>query len=92
MAKATGWMKNYANQKRRPLFQVRDKVLLKLTSQIQKQLIRTNVNRSLVHNFEVLKNVGNVPYRLLLLYRMKIHPTFHVIFLQPFHEDVENPN
>lgn len=38
--------------------------------------------------FEVLKKVGNVAYKLKLLYAYKIHSTFHVNFLKSFHKDV----
>lgn len=88
-------MKKYADKNRRPLeFQVGDKELLKLTLQIQKQLIGTKVHRALVHTFEgpfkIKKKVGNVAYRLLLPEQTKIYPIFHVSFLRPFYEDVEH--
>lgn len=96
LAKASRWMKKYADHKRRPLeFQVGEKVLLNLTPHIQKQLIGTGVHRALVHKYKrptrILKKVGNVTYRLLLPDRMKIHPIFYVIFLRKFHENAETP-
>ena len=39
--------------------------------------------------FEVIKRVGQVAYRLKLPERPKLHPTFHVGFLKPYHEDLD---
>ena len=88
-------MVKYANQKRRPLeFDVGDRVLLKLTPQIWKKIVGTNRHRGLVPRydgpFEVMGKVGAVAYRLKLPERLKLHPTFHVSYLKPFHEDVED--
>jgi hypothetical protein len=88
-------MVKYANQKRRPLeFDVGDRVLLKLTPQIWKKIVGTNRHRGLVPRydgpFEVMGKVGAVVYRLKLPERLKLHPTFHVSYLKPFHEDVED--
>ena len=85
-------MKKYADKGRRPLeFNVRDEVLLKLTPQIWKISSKT-VHHGLVLKydgpFEIVKRVGNVAYRLKLLDRLKVHPTFHVSFLKRYHEDV----
>ena len=40
--------------------------------------------------FEVMRKMGAVAYRLKLLERLKLHPTFHVSYLKPFHEDLED--
>jgi len=40
--------------------------------------------------FEVIRKMGVVAYRLKLLERLKLHPTFHVSYLKPFHEDLED--
>lgn len=92
LAKAARRMKKYADKGRRPLeFQVGDKVLLKLTPQIWKKISSKTVHRGLIQKydgpFEIVKKVGNVAYRLQLPDRLKVHPTFHVSFLKPFHED-----
>lgn len=84
MANTSRWMKNYADHKRITLeFQVGEKVLLKLTPHVQKQLIGIAVHREFMHKyegpFEILKKVENVAYRLLLLDRTNNH-TFHEFF------------
>ena len=88
-------MRKYANQHMRPLeFQVGDRVLLKLTPQIWKKVIEKHYHKGLVQrydgHFEVIKRVGSVSYRLKLREQMKVHPTFHVSFLKPYHEDTIN--
>jgi hypothetical protein len=35
--------------------------------------------------------VGAVAYRLKLPERLKLHLTFHIIYLPPFHENYEDP-
>ena len=40
--------------------------------------------------FEVIRKMGAVAYRLKLLERLKLHPIFHVSYLKPFHEDLED--
>ena len=71
-----------------------DKVMLKLTPQIWKKISSKLVHHGLVHRydspFEVIKHVRNVAYRLKLLDKLKIHPTFHVSFLKPYHQNMVN--
>jgi hypothetical protein len=93
LAKAQRRMKKGADASRRPLeFNVGDAVLLKLTPQIWKKIKSKIVHRGLVPKydgpFEVVKRVGNVAYRLKLPERLKVHPTFHVSYLKPFHKDL----
>ena len=94
LEKAQRRMVKYADQYRRALeFKVGDKVLLKLTPQIWRQVTDKRYHKGLVQRydgpFEVIKRVGAVAYQLKLPERMKLHPTFHVSFLKPYHEDVD---
>ena len=95
LVKAARRMKKYADKKRRALeFNVGDMVMLKLTPQIWKKITSKRYHKGLVQKydgpFEVVKKVGSVAYRLQLPDRLKVHPTFHVSFLKPFHEDLTN--
>ena len=96
LLKAQQRMKKYADKGRRPLeFQVGNKVLLKLTSQIWRKFRSESVHWGLIPKydvpFELVKRVDNVAYKLKLLERLEIHPTIHVSFLKPYHEDSEDP-
>ena len=87
-------MKKYADRDRRPLeFQVGDKALLKLTPQIWKKISSKTRQRGLIPKydgpFEVIKRVGQVAYMLKLPERLKLHPTFHISILKPYHEDLD---
>ena len=70
-----------------------DKLLLKLTPQILKNVSSKTQQRGLIPKFkgplEVIKNVGEVAYMLKLPKTLKLHPKFHVIFLKPYFEDAE---
>ena len=85
-------MKKYADKGRRPLeFEQGEKVLLKITPQIWKKIRNKQFQRGLIPKydgtFEVMKLIGNVAYKLKLPERLKLHPTFHVSFLKPYHHD-----
>ncbi|KAL5747716.1 hypothetical protein ACOSQ2_025013 [Xanthoceras sorbifolium] len=92
LAKAARRIKKYADKNRRPLeFNVGDKVLLKLTPQIWKKITDRGYHKGLIQRYDgpfvVKELVGGVAYRLALPDILKIHLTFHVSFLKPFHED-----
>ena len=94
LEKAARRMKKYVDHDRRPLeFQVGDRVLLKLTPQIWKKISSKTRQRGLIPKydgpFEVIKRVAQVAYMLKLLERLKLHSTFHVSFLKPYHEDLD---
>ena len=94
LEKAARRIKKYADRDRRPLeFQVGDKVFLKLTPQIWKKISSKTRQRGLIPKydgpFEVIKRVGQVTYMLKLPERLKFHPTFHVSFLKPYHDDLD---
>ncbi|KAJ0084803.1 hypothetical protein Patl1_29866 [Pistacia atlantica] len=95
LRKASKRMKKYDDAKRRPLeFDVGDQVLFKLTPQIWKKINSKRVHRALVPKydgpFEVVSRVGAVAYKLKLPEWIKVHPTFHVSFLKPFHVDKDD--
>ena len=89
---ATIRMKKYADKGRRPLeFEQGEMVLLKLTPQIWKKIRYKKFPRCLIPKydapFEVVKHIGNVAYKLKIPERLKLHPTFPVSFLKPYHSD-----
>ena len=92
LEKATRRMKKYADKGRRPLeFKEGEKVLLKLTPQIWLKIRNKQFQRELIPKydgpFEIVKRIGNVAYKLKLPERLRLHPTFHVSFLKPYHEN-----
>jgi hypothetical protein len=96
LAKARQRMKKFADEKRRPLeFAVGDMVMLKLPHKVLRKFRRGIIHKGLMPKydgpFEVMKRVGSVAYKLKLPERLKIHPTFHVSLLKPYHGDLEEP-
>ena len=92
LEKASRHMKKYVDQGMRPLeFEEGEKVLLKQTPQIWKKIQNKQFQRGLIpkydNPFEIVKQVGNVAYKLKLPERLMLHPTFHVSFLKPYHHD-----
>ena len=92
LEKASRHMKKYVDKGRRPLeFEQGEMVILKLTPQIWKKSIYKQFQRGLIQKydgpFEVVKRIGNVTYKLKLPERLKLHPTFRVSFLKPYHND-----
>lgn len=82
-------MKKCTNKKRKPLeFQVGNRVSLKLTLQIWKNINTQKVLRGFNPKydgaFEVIKKIGAITYRLKLSYTLKIHHSFHITFFKPF--------
>ena len=93
LKKASRRMKKYADKGKRPLeFEEGEKVFLKLTPQIWKKILNKQFQRGLIPKydgpFEIVKRIGNVAYKLKLPERLKLHPTFHVSFLKPYHNDL----
>ena len=96
MAKAQWRMKKFADNKRQALeFVVGDKVMLKLPHKVLRKFRMGVIHKGLMPKyngtFEVVKRVGSIAYRLKLPERLKVHPTFHVSLLKPYHEDLEEP-
>ena len=91
----TAWrMKASADKRRRPLeFDEGEFVLLKLPHQVWKRAVDRRLHPGLLPRFEgpfrIVKKVGPVAYRLDLPDYYKIHSTFHVSFLKPFHGEQE---
>nr|GEU78280.1 hypothetical protein [Tanacetum cinerariifolium] len=84
-------VKSYANLKHKPMeFQVRDKVMLKVSP--RKGVVRFGkrgkLNPRYVGLFKILERVGDVAYKLDLLKELsKVHNTFHVSNLKKCHAD-----
>ena len=92
LEKASRLMKKYTDKGRRPLeFEEGEKVLLKLTPQIWKKIINKQFQRGLIPKydgpFEVVKRIRSVAYKMKVPERLKLHPTFYVSFLKPYHHD-----
>lgn len=49
------------------------------------------VSKVIWKTFLIVQRVGNIPYQLRLLPRLKIHLVFHVSVLKPYHEDMKDP-
>ncbi|KAJ4719075.1 Transposon Ty3 gag-pol polyprotein [Melia azedarach] len=86
-------MKKWEDKKRRDVeLQEGDLVTVKLLPQQFKSLQK--VHKGLVRHYEgpfsIMKKVGKVSYRVLLLPKLKIHPVFHVSMLKPYHGDEED--
>ena len=64
-----------------------------MTPQIWKKISSKTRQRGLIPKydgpFEVIKQVRQVAYMLKLPERLKLHPTFYVSFLKPYHEDLD---
>ena len=96
LEKASRCMKKYVDKGRWPLeFEEGEKVLLKLTPQIWKKIRNKQFQRGLIPKydgpFEIVKRIGNMAYKVKLPERLKLHLTFHVSFLKPYHHD-PSPN
>ena len=66
-------------------------MLLKLTPKIWKKIQNIQIQRGLTSKYdgslEIVKRIGNVAYNLKLPERLKLHSTFYVSFLKPYHRD-----
>ena len=69
--------------------------MLELTPHIWKKIKSRQYQKGLISRydgpFEILKRIGPVAYKLKLPERLQLHPSFHVSFLKPYHED-PNPD
>nr|GEX71268.1 putative reverse transcriptase domain-containing protein [Tanacetum cinerariifolium] len=83
--------KSYANLKRKPMeFQVRDKVMLKVSpwKWVVRFGKRGKLNPMYVGPFKVLEKIGKVAYKLELPEELsRVHNTFHVSNLKKCHAD-----
>ena len=89
-------MKWWTDVHRRPLdFQPGDKVLLRLTPHMIRQVRKTAAHQALVPRHEgpfvVERRVGNLAYKLGLPSRLRLHPVFRVSQLKKFFEDHDDP-
>lgn len=88
-------MKKYTDKRKRPLeYQLGDRVMLKLTPQISKKIKNRQYQKGLISKyagpFEIMKEISIVAYKLKLSKRLKLHASFHVRFLKPYHEDSDS--
>ncbi|KZV51023.1 hypothetical protein F511_43983, partial [Dorcoceras hygrometricum] len=90
LAKAQKRMKKWADAKRRQReYSIGDKVLIKILPQQFKAFrgVHKGLTRKYEGPFPIIARVGKVSYRLDLPNTLKIHPTFHVSMLKPYHSD-----
>jgi len=84
-------MKQKADRHRSDVeYQIGDQVLLKLQPYAQSSLVNRPFPKLAMKYygpFSVLERVGNAAYKLELPEESRIHPTFHVSQLKPFHPD-----
>ena len=80
--------KKYANRRRSPApdFKEGQLVLLKRTN-IRTDRPSDKLDLKLLGPFKILRIVGSSAYRLDLPATMKVHPTFHVSLLEPYHSN-----
>lgn len=69
--------------------------MLKLIPQIWKKIKTRQYQKILIPKydgpFEIVKKIGAITYKLKLLERLQLHPSFNVSFLKPYHKDPD-PN
>jgi hypothetical protein len=73
------------SRKENPLLQVGDKVWL-LRCNIKTTRPCNKLDYQRIGPFPIQKQINHVAYRLILQASMKVHPIFHVSFLEPYKE------
>ncbi|KAL3512509.1 hypothetical protein ACH5RR_025226 [Cinchona calisaya] len=88
-------MKRHVDQDRRfVVFQVGDKVMVKLLGQRQSRYLRGRDARLLqkyIGPVTILDRIGKIAYKMDTPTWRKVHLVFHVAILKPYHEDREDP-